>query len=60
MFSAGNATEPGHWGVQVFRLASAVDSLKFKFVPGTVYYFQAGHRYWATAKTTTPQGNQSD
>ena len=32
-FSAGNATTPGHWDVSVWRLASAVDSLKFKFVP---------------------------
>jgi len=34
------------WIVSVWRLASFFDSLKFKFVPGQVYYFQAGHRYW--------------
>jgi hypothetical protein len=32
-FFAGNATEEGAWNVKVWRLASAVDSLKFKFVP---------------------------
>jgi len=46
-FTAGNATTPGNWHVSVWRLASAVDSLKFKFVPDQVYYAQAGHRYWA-------------
>jgi hypothetical protein len=45
--------------VQVWRLASAVDSLKFKFVPDQVYYFQAGHRYWAKGATAaaTQVGN---
>jgi hypothetical protein len=45
--------------VQVWRLASAVDSLKFKFVPDQVYYFQAGHRYWAKGATAaaTQSGN---
>jgi hypothetical protein len=59
MFSAGNATTSGHWGVQVWRLASAVDSLKFKFVPDQAYYFQAGHRYWAKGNTAaaTQSGN---
>ena len=46
-FTAGNGTTPGVWSVSVWRLASAVDSLKFKFVPQQTYYFQAGHRFWA-------------
>ena len=45
--------------MQVWRLASAVDSLKFKFVPDQAYYFQAGHRYWAKGNTAaaTQSGN---
>lgn len=43
----GNATAEGHWDVHIWRLASAVDSLKFKIVPDRTYYLQAGHRYWA-------------
>jgi hypothetical protein len=45
--------------VQVWRLASAVDSLKFKIVPDQAYYFQAGHRYWAKGNTAaaTQSGN---
>ena len=46
-FTAGNGTTPGVWSVSVWRMASAIDSLKFKFVPQQTYYFQAGHRYWA-------------
>ena len=45
--------------MQVWRLASAVDSLKFKIVPDQAYYFQAGHRYWAKGNTAaaTQSGN---
>ena len=59
MFSAGNATASGHWGVKLWRLASAVDSLKFKFVPDQAYYFQAGHRCWVRGggAAATQSGN---
>lgn len=50
-FTAANGTTPGVWSVSVWRLASAVDSLKFKFVPDQEYYFQAGTRFWAAKNT---------
>jgi len=51
LFFAGNATAPGYWHVNVWRLADGLDSLKFKIEPETTYYFQAGHRYWAKGNT---------
>jgi hypothetical protein len=49
----GNATANGKWHSQVYRLASAVDSLKFKFVPEQTYHWQAGHRWWPKGANST-------
>jgi len=45
-FTAGNATHPGVWHAQAWRVASAVDSLRFKFLPGHSYRGCAGHKFW--------------
>lgn len=45
--------------MQVWRLASALDSLKFKFVPGTTYSGQAGHRFWAKGATAAASSYQN-
>jgi len=49
----GNATTAGKWHSQVFRLASATDSLKFKFTTEQTYNWQAGHRWWPKGANST-------
>lgn len=38
--------EPHVLHTQAWRLASAVDSLRFKFLPNHDYYGCAGHKFW--------------
>lgn len=32
---------------KVWRVADAINELKFKFVPNIIYHGHAGHRWWA-------------
>ena len=50
-FTTPNTTTVGRWNTQLWRLASASETLKFKFLPEQTYYWQVGHRWWAVKNT---------
>jgi len=58
-FTRGNTTAPDStWHAQAWRLTSALDSLRFKFVKDQTYYGQAGHRFWLKGSTASTLANE--
>lgn len=58
-YTAPNETHSGTWSLQTWRVASAVDTLRFKFVPNKVYYGHAGHKFWRNGADSTKPPTQS-
>jgi hypothetical protein len=57
---AANSTVEANFHLTTWRLASATDSLKFKFETDVTYYGQSGHRRWnagLTSGVATETGN---